>query len=481
MGHRAAIAYHVPMPSLYALYLASRWVIRIVMLFYVPQRRSPNAARAWLLLIFAEPYAGLFIYSMFGRPYLPRQRLLRQKEASRFVRETPAVQGAPARYANPFEFESAAILAQSLGDFPVVAGNQVELLPDYGGAVDRLVGDIESARSTVHLLYYIIEPDETGWKVGEAVIRAARRGVACRVLMDGMASKPGLKSMAPRLRESGAEVIALLPPGLRGTRRDLRNHRKIAVLDGRVGYAGSQNLVNAYGYKGRGLTYEELVLRIEGAVVTQLQAVFLTDYFLETGRRPEFAPVFPSPEPAGSVRAQVLPSGPTYRAENNQRVFVQLLYEARQRAVVTSPYFVPDPAFVEAMEAAAQRGVAVHLVTPKQADQILVRLAQESFYSALLDAGVRIHLYRPRFLHAKHMSVDGEVSVVGSSNMDLRSFELNEEVMMLCYDRGVTGRLASLEERYFRDSDELTAAAWRSRPLYRSTGQQMARLVDSLL
>jgi len=316
--------------------------------------------------------------------------------------------------------------------------------------------------------------------VGEAVVRAARRGVTCRVLMDGLASKPGLRHMAPRLREAGAEVIALLPPGTWRTRRDLRNHRKIAVVDGRVGYAGSQNLVNAYGYKGRKLTYEELVLRIEGPAVAQLQAVFLTDLFLETGRSID-GPLFPELAPAGEAALQLLPSGPTYRAENNQRVFVQLLYEARERVVLTSPYFVPDAAFVEAMQAAAQRGVAVHLVTPKQADQLLVRLAQESFYAGLLEAGVRIHLYRPRFLHAKHMSVDGEVAVVGSSNLDLRSFELNEEVMVICYDRAVTAGLTAIEERTLEDSDEVTLAAWQARSPVRAIAQQMARLVDSLL
>jgi len=466
------------MSTLYGLYLASRWVIRIVMLFYVPQRRSPNSARAWLLLIFVEPYAGLVIYSVFGRAYLPRQRRQRQKEAGGFIRETPAVRAAPLD--DRVSLPPAARLTRKLGDFPVVAGNRVELLSDYGGAMDQLVRDIDAARETVHLLYYIVEPDETGWKVGEAVVRAARRGVACRVLMDGLASKPGLKVMAPRLREAGGEVIALLPPGSRGTRRDLRNHRKIAVLDGRVGYAGSQNLVNAHGYKGRDLTYEELVLRIEGPVVSQLQAVFLTDLFLETGKRLEGA-LFPQLAPLGSVPAQLLPSGPTYRAENNQRVFIQLLYEARKRVVLTSPYFVPDAAFVEAMQAAAQRGVAVHLVTPKQVDQLLVRLAQESFYAGLLEAGVRIHLYRPRFLHAKHMSVDGDVAVVGSSNLDLRSFELNEEVMVLCYDPEVTERLAALQERYLEESDELTLAAWQARSRVRATAQQMARLVDSLL
>jgi cardiolipin synthase len=300
-------------------------------------------------------------------------------------------------------------------------------------------------------------------------------------MADGLASRPGLKHLAPRMRDAGVEFLSLLPPGLRGARRDLRNHRKIAVLDGLVAYAGSQNLVDAFDYKGRGLTYEDLMIRLTGPVVRQLQAIFLTDRFMETGERLADEAHFPPVAPSGNVLAQSLPSGPTYRVENNQRTFVQLLYGARERVVVTSPYFVPDEAFQEAMQAAATRGLDVRLVTPRQPDQRLVRLAQESFYEGLLRSGVKIHLYRPRFLHAKHISVDDDVVAIGSSNIDLRSFSLNEEDMVFVYDREVCAALGRVQARYFRDSDLLTEEAWAERPRHQQAAQRLARMVDSLL
>ncbi len=253
------------------------------------------------------------------------------------------------------------------------------------------------------------------------------------------------------------------------------------MLDARVAYTGSQNLVDSFDYKGRGLTYEDLMVRLEGPVVRQLLAILLTDRFLETERGLDGSTPFPMPEEVGTVRAQALPSGPTYETENNERAFVQMLYGARKRIVVTTPYFVPDRPFVDAMQAGAARGLDVHLITPFQADQWLVRLAQESYYGELLKADVKIHLYRPRFLHAKHISVDDDLCAIGSSNLDMRSFTLNEEDMVFFYDRDVVADLARIQERYIRDSTPLDPEDWKKRPALRRTAQQLARLVDSVL
>src|SRR5512137_186353 len=457
------------------------WSIRLWAIWAVPRRRSPNAARAWLLLILVQPIVGVALYSIFGRAYLPARRRVRQDLANGFIRAAREAGGAPRTVDVGDARQATAVLASKLGAFPVLGGNRAEIIDDYQGAIDRLVADIDVARQTVHLLFYIFEPDATGRRVADAVVRAAGRGATCRVMMDGMASRPGLKKLAPELRAHGVEVLSLLTPGTRRARRDLRNHRKIAVLDGRVGYTGSQNLVDAYDYKGRGLTNEELVVRMEGPVVRQLQAIFLTDRSLEGGKEIDWAGLFPRPAVAGTVRAQALPSGPTYEVENNERTFVQMLYGARERIVVTSPYFVPDRPFVEAMQAGAARGLEVHLVTPRQADQWLVRLAQESFYEELLAADVKIHLYRPRFLHAKHISVDDDIAVIGSSNIDMRSFTLNEEAMVVFYDLAVVRDLKAIQERYFRDSDLLDLDAWRRRRPLQQTAQQLARLVDSVL
>jgi cardiolipin synthase len=470
-------------PALHVAWLlpAFNWSIRLWAIWAVPRRRSPNAARAWLLLILVAPIVGAALYAVFGRAYLPAIRKKRQEEADRIIADSPALARSPAVAEVAPALAATAQLVHRLGRFPVVGENRVELLDVYEDSIGRLVADVEAARESVHLMFYILEPDATGRRVADAVIRAARRGVSCRVMMDGLASRPGLQELAPPLREAGVEVVSLLSPGPRRTRRDLRNHRKIAVLDGQIGYTGSQNLVEAYGYKGRGLTYEELVVRLEGPVVWQLQAVLLTDRFLDTGRKPEGGRHYPVLPSGGTVKAQVLPSGPTYETENNERAFVQMLYGARERIVVTTPYFVPDRPFVDAMQAAAIRGLDVHLVTPMQADQWLVRLAQESYYSELLAAGVKIHLYRPRFLHAKHISVDGDVCAIGSSNLDMRSFALNEEEMVFFYDRDVVAGLARVQDRYFRDSTLLEPDGWAARSPLRRTGQQLARLVDSVL
>ncbi|MCX5732041.1 MAG: cardiolipin synthase [Deltaproteobacteria bacterium] len=459
----------------------ANWSIRLWAIWAVPRRRSPNAARAWLLLILIQPLAGVALYSVFGRAYLPSKRMARQRKATALIRASPALVGVPDSVQVGEGQRATALLARRLGAFPVVGDNRADLIDDYVTVIDRLVADIDAARESVHLLFYIFEPDATGRRVADSVIRAADRGVSCRVMMDGMASRPGLKKLAPELRAHGVEVVSLLTPGTRRARRDLRNHRKIAVIDARVGYTGSQNLVDAFDYKGRGLTNEELMVRMEGPVVRQLQAIFLTDRSLETVKEIDWAGLFPAPAAPGTVRAQALPSGPTYEAENNERTFVQMLYGARERIVVTSPYFVPDRPFVEAMQAGAARGLDVHLVTPRQADQWLVRLAQESFYEELLSAGVKIHLYRPRFLHAKHISVDDDIAVIGSSNIDMRSFTLNEEAMVVFYDRGVVRDLKVIQERYFRDSDLLDPEVWRRRPPLKQTAQQLARLVDSVL
>ncbi|HSI34889.1 MAG TPA: phospholipase D-like domain-containing protein, partial [Tepidisphaeraceae bacterium] len=282
---------------------------------------------------------------------------------------------------------------------------------------------------------------------------------------------------------AGAEVVRVLPVSLwrrvSSARVDLRNHRKLAVIDGVVGYTGSQNVIDPAFKKP--LVYEEVVVRAAGPVVAQLQAVFLADHFVETAHGIRDAGMFPVTPAAGASPAQLLPSGPGYPHQNLQRMIVSLLHAARHRVVITTPYFIPDEPVLQAVQTAVLRGVEVHLVVSKQIDQFLVGLAQRSYYEDLLEAGVRIHSYTRRFLHAKHVSVDDDVALIGSSNMDIRSFVLNAEVMLVVYDRAVVARLRKIQERYFADSEEITAEAWRARPGWHKVLQNVARLADSLL
>jgi cardiolipin synthase len=469
-----------------ALYLASEWIIRLVMLFYVPQRRDPAAARAWLLLIFFLPWLGLVLYAVVGRAFLPRARLEMQQAVSRLIRELqPRILGsALAQPDLPLEFTPAVALAHARGDFAVCSGNRFELITEYRGAVDRLVADIEAATRHVHLLYYIVRDDDTGKRVADALARASSRGVSCRVLGDGFGSWFSFRRWAKQLRAQGMEVLLLMPPRLWGpkaVRLDLRNHRKIAVIDGRIGYVGSQNIVDPDA--NRGLTNEELVARITGPVVRQLQAVFLADRYYELGKFPDspLEALLPESEPIGGSLAQVLPSGPGYHHQTTQQIMIALMHAARRRLVLTTPYFMPDPSFRLALRMAAERGVDTHLIVSRESNRPIVQLAQESNYDELLEAGVQIHLYYGNFLHAKHATVDEEIALIGSSNLDIRSFALNNEVSVLIYDPAVVSELRRIQTRYLAASEAVDRAQWVRRGVVRRTLQNTARLADSLL
>jgi cardiolipin synthase len=466
------------------LYLVADWAIRIVMLVYIPQKRSAAAARTWLLLVFLLPLPGLFIYLMIGRIYLPRWRLERHERADKLVRDTVQSIDGPVGEV-PEHLRDVAKMVETLGGFPPRSGNRIELLADYHGSIDRLVADIDAARSSVHLLFYIFEPDTTGRRVADALLRARQRGVTCRLLLDDMGSHRGLRDLSPELERAGVQVRRALAATLlrrfrSAARFDLRNHRKIAVMDGTIGHTGSQNVVNPEFVKG--FPNEELVARLTGRAVRQLQAVFLEDWFSETGELLTGDDLLPPDFPTdGSSVAQVLPSGPGYPQENARNLIIHLLHEAERYIGITTPYFVPDEAFLNGLYTAVARGVDTHLIVSHAVDQHLTAAAQRSYFDGLLEVGVKVHLYKPRFLHAKYLSIDDQVALIGSINMDIRSFALNEEVGLVVYDPAVARQVRAFQERCIADSITLDAKTWAARPLYQRVLQNTARLCDSLL
>lgn len=467
-----------------AIYLLSTWVIRVGALIVVPFRRSPNAAVGWLLLFFILPWPALILYLIIGRPVHPhwRRELVRRlpevlKRAAGRTRRPPR----DAACDLPAELAPAARLAQAIGRLPPLDGNAIDLLSEYDEVTARLCADIDAARNHVHLLFYIFAHDTTGRQVMAALERAARRGVACRVLIDAVGSRRHATTVLARLHAAGVEAHRILPVRFfqRTTRIDLRNHRKIAVIDGCFGYTGSQNIIDAEFAPGR--RNRELVVRIRGAAVAALQAVFIADWYLETGDELGEAALFPEPEEAGGVVAQVLPSGPDLPDAGIDELLVTLVHGARERVVLTTPYFVPSSPLLQAVRIAVLRGVDVHLVVSRDSDSPLVWLAQRSYYSELMAAGVTIHLFRPAFLHAKHVSIDSRVALIGSSNLDIRSFELNAEISLICYDREFTTRLEAIEQECFLASEAVDRATWGDRPLPMKVFENIARLLSPLL
>ncbi|MEO6742025.1 MAG: cardiolipin synthase [Chthoniobacteraceae bacterium] len=472
------------MPHWSVLYLTSEWAIRFIMLIYVPQRRTAAASRTWLLLIFLLPWPGLALYAMFGRIYVPKKRLELQERASARIHEVQAQ--IAARVGDtpvlPGHLSHLPLLAARLGDFEPFGGNRIELLADYQGSIERLIGDIGAARGHVHILTYILGTDAVARRFAEALKLAVKRGVTCRLMADAVGSRAGLAAFGEELRAAGVEVVALLPVGIfrhNAARFDLRNHRKIAVIDGTIGHVGSQNLVGPEFV--RGFPNEEVVARVTGPVVAQLQAVLLADRFFETDAGIESPELFPEIATCGDSPAQALPSGPGYGRENAEELLVAMLYAARRRVVITTPYFVPGEPFMEALRSSARRGLDVRLIVSQHANQTFTQYAQRSYYDDLLSAGIRVHLHRPRFLHAKHLTVDDSIAMLGSTNMDIRSFALNAEISLIIYDPAVVASLVAIQERYLAESDELDLAAWRARPASQKVLQNIARLADSLL
>ncbi|MGH6781848.1 MAG: phospholipase D-like domain-containing protein, partial [Sphingomonadaceae bacterium] len=329
----------VTFPDLGTAFYVFEWLIRIVMLVVVPHRRAPTAAASWLLLIFFLPVPGLLLFLAIGRPKFPQWRADRFRQLEPMAR-AHAQQLATAPAGLDERDADVAALAHRLGRWPAVPGNDATFIDDYDAAIDRLVADIDAARRHVRLLAYIFADDATGRKVIAALGRAVARGVACHVLVDPVGSHRWIGGTLRLLCAAGVDTRTTLPVRLlRGrTRRDMRNHRKLFLIDGVIGYAGSQNLVDKDFRPG--ITNCELVVRVEGPVVAEMNALFAADWYLETETMLDAAPAIPSP--AGSLTAQLLPSGADYPRRGFETLLVWQLHQARQRVVIVTPYLVPD-------------------------------------------------------------------------------------------------------------------------------------------
>lgn len=465
----------------------------------IPENRRPSTGMAWLLAIVLVPVLGLALFLLFGSPRVGRTRHLKQTEINELIAARVAGLERPKTTAPSAYLQTVVDLNQRLGALPLSSGNRVHLIEDYRGSIQAMAHEVRRAESFVHVEFYITAWDEVTDPLFQAMTEAVERGVDVRLLFDHLGSRgiPGYQEMLKRLATTGIQWYPMLPiEPLKGRfrRPDLRNHRKLLVVDGKVGFTGSLNLTEPGYNKPKnhkvGREWVELMLRIEGPAVASLDAIFATDWDAETdeqlhveareatGSAAADALEFPEvPE----VAVQVVPSGPGFESENNLRMFTSLLYAATERISITSPYFVPDESLLYAVTTAAQRGIAVELFVSEQADQFMVGHAQASYYAALLRAGVRIYLYpAPWVLHSKHFSIDDDVAVVGSSNMDMRSFALNYELSALLIGREMVEKLRVVEDHYRSLSRELTPDEWQGRPFRLRYVDNVMRLTSAL-
>ncbi len=440
--------------------------------------RQPASRIAWVVILLAFPVVGILAYVLLGETNIGRRRMKRLEEIEGPRQDPPGRPvdvecapgaGVPERYAHLFR------LGKTVNGFDPVAGNRGQLMADTDTAVEAMVADIEKAEDHVHVLFYIWLADNNGCKVIEALQRAARRGVTCRAMADGLGSRRLIRSDHWRdmekagIRLAGALAVGnpLLQPLQR--RIDLRNHRKILVVDNRITYCGSQNCADpAFLVKARYAPWVDITIRFEGPVASQAQRLFASDWRAETGEDLETPASLSIRRAQGGFPAQVIGTGPAARHSAMPEVFESLMYAARRELVVSTPYFVPDEAMQAALCASARRGVATTVVFPARNDSWVVAAASRSYYEELLSSGVRIFEFQGGLLHAKTLTLDGEMTLIGSANMDRRSFELNFENNVLFHDRALTGEVRRRQDAYIADARPVTAEtvarwSWRRR------------------
>lgn len=464
--------------------------IGLAIMVLLQRRRTPEARLGWIMLLLGLPFIGTVIFVLVGETRLGRRRIARHRTI-REALDRPEIHadGDPNAKAHgllePGGSHLARLAERCSGGAPV-RGNATELFGDTNLVIERMEQDIDAATRHCHFLFYIWLDDAAGTRIGEALIRAVSRGVVCRVLVDGVGSKRFLRSeLCQRMRDAGVQVQAALPASaLRAlfARLDLRNHRKIAVIDHELAWTGSQNLAEAsFAVKPKYAPWVDCVVRMEGPIAKELHLLFVEGWYLDAGESLVAELMDPVAPREGGVVAQVVASGPNFQNDAASQLIQSCIHEANEELVLTTPYFVPDMATIVNLATAARRGIDVTVVLPRRNDSHLVALASRSNYGPLLDAGVRILEFEGGLLHAKTITVDRRIALVTSCNLDRRSYELNFEAGVIIYDSNFASKLRFLQQSYCESSVRVESRGWQDRSAGKRLAENAAGLLSALL
>jgi cardiolipin synthase len=423
--------------------------------------REPASRLAWIIAVLALPILGVVLYLLVGETRISGPRRTRGKEINSKLPRPPGNhhccdEERSAHWA-PFA------LARTVNHLDATVGNSARLAADSNAAIDEMIADIDAAHDCVHGCFYIWLADHNGLKLKDAFIRAATRGVTVRLLADALGSRRLIGSQHWReMQTAGCDLRAALPVGnplwtvIRG-RVDLRNHRKLLVVDTRVAWCGSQNCADPeFRIKPHYAPWVDIMSRWQGPVALHCQYLFVSDWIAEGGE--DISELLRSdlPQAEGEIVAQVLGTGPTAEFDAMPACFSELIHSAREELVITSPYFVPDEQLLFALTSAARRRVRTVIMLPKRNDNWIVAGASRSYYKDLIDAGAEVYEYHCGLLHAKTMVVDGCVGLIGSANLDRRSFELNFENNILFEDKEFAAAVRARQDEYLADCDRVT-------------------------
>jgi cardiolipin synthase len=467
--------------------------IRIGLCVRVIMRRRPvGVSLSWLFVIMLLPFAGAFIYLILGELRLGKKRSARLNELEepydawrKDLRDGFTVHWNE----HGDSSEPLARLAENAAGICGLPGNSLELIGDWEKSLRRIIADIESAQRTCHMEFYIWHPGGIADEVVGALIDASRRGVVCRVLLDAVGSSVFLRSALARdLEKSGVQLENALSGGLFHklvTRYDLRMHRKIVVIDGEIAFTGSLNLVDPRFFKQDSDVgqWVDAMVRLQGPAVEAMAITFMKDWELERHEGIESLRATADVQrldPVGKSTVQVIPTGPAIEGDAIQ-ILLMTIYAARRELIITTPYFVADEALLTALISAERRGVDVTLILPARVDSILVPFASQAHMGELLAAGVEVRLFHGGLLHTKSITVDGELCLFGSLNMDPRSLYLNFEITLAVYDHSFTSDLRSLQQSYVAKSTAMKLDDWANRSRPQKFADNIARLLSPLL
>jgi cardiolipin synthase len=464
------------------------WILNIVALIVVPRNRKPTAGMAWLLIIFLVPYLGWIVFLLLGTYKLPKNRRDSQRVLDKLIDKRVGKITDQMIIDVPAKYRAIAKLATSMGHLPPLYGNVTHYIAAYDGAIQSITDDIRGADISIYIEYFILTLDDATEDLFNAMKEAAARGVEVRVLYDWWGSRKykTYKKTLRFMKDSNIKYHAMLPLKLsikEYLRLDLRNHRKIVIIDHEIGYVGSQNIIRRNYSRKDTIVYDELVVRLSGTIINALKALFAYDWSVESHDKLHHIlndTLTPDNQPGASVM-QILPSGPSYNDTNNLKVFNLAINRAEHEIFIANPYFVPSESLLSAIVSAAKRGVKVRMINSEAMDQWMVGHAQRSYYEELLVAGIEVYLYKkPTLLHSKFMIIDNEIAFVGSSNMDMRSFELDQEVSLILYEKKDVKRLQKIRDAYLKNSSKIILKEWRKRKLPVQFLDSITRLTSNL-
>ncbi len=457
----------------------------------IQEKRDPVKSLAWITVIALVPGAGMLAYVLFGRNWrkrkmFSRKGILDEGYIESVSRSQMHILSDPALETTPEIENNRDTIRLMLGNSRALLAvhNRVAILQNGKETFASLFAELQSARSSIHLEYYIFDNDRIGRRVADILMKKAREGVEVRLIYDGVGTLWTKGSIFRRMRRAGVKVECFMPvafPWLT-SRLNYRNHRKIAVIDGRVAYTGGINIAERYLRGTRLGKWRDIHLRIEGEAVNLLQAVFITDWYFV--RRTEYLNsenYFRQTDIEEVCPVQIAASGPDSDWATIMQAFFSAITKARKRIWISTPYFTPNASLLTAMKVAALSGIDVRLLLPAKSDSKVAYWATRSYVLEMLEAGIKVYFYQGGFNHSKLMIIDGEFCSVGSANMDIRSFEDNFELSALIYDSRLAAELEASYKADLKQSRLVTLAQWELRSRWNATLESLARLMSPLL